>query len=314
MDFKSQTLCPFRRPWMIRSGAANAGSSSKSLKGVLAGGITGGIEACITYPTEFVKTQLQLDEKSAKKMYAGPIDVVKKTIEQKGVKGLYKGLSVLIMGSIPKTGIRFGSFEMVKKRMQGPDGSLTPLMRMFCGLCAGCFESVFVVTPMETIKVKFINDQRSPNPRFHGLVQGVGSIIKEEGLRGCYKGLVATTLRQSTNQAVRFFVVESLKDWYREGDHTKPIIAPIITCFGIIAGCASVLCNAPLDVVKTRMQSLEAHKYKNIFDCIQQIWNNEGPRAFYKGTVPRLIRVGLDAGVTFTVYDLIMDAFNTIRP
>ena len=28
-----------------------------------AGGITGGIEICITYPTEYIKTQLQLDEK-----------------------------------------------------------------------------------------------------------------------------------------------------------------------------------------------------------------------------------------------------------
>ena len=35
----------------------------QALKGIIAGGITGGIEICITYPTEYVKTQLQLDEK-----------------------------------------------------------------------------------------------------------------------------------------------------------------------------------------------------------------------------------------------------------
>ena len=35
------------------------------LKGIIAGGITGGIEICITYPTEYIKTQLQLDEKVA---------------------------------------------------------------------------------------------------------------------------------------------------------------------------------------------------------------------------------------------------------
>jgi len=33
------------------------------LQGIVAGGITGGIEICITYPTEYIKTQLQLDEK-----------------------------------------------------------------------------------------------------------------------------------------------------------------------------------------------------------------------------------------------------------
>ncbi len=36
---------------------------AQALKGIIAGGITGGIEICITYPTEYVKTQLQLDEK-----------------------------------------------------------------------------------------------------------------------------------------------------------------------------------------------------------------------------------------------------------
>lgn len=56
---------PFSRPWMSETGAAAAagGSGSVGLKGVVAGGITGGIEICITFPTEYVKTQLQLDEK-----------------------------------------------------------------------------------------------------------------------------------------------------------------------------------------------------------------------------------------------------------
>lgn len=58
-------LSPFiNRPWMTNNGAAaGAGGGSKGLKGIVAGGITGGLEICITFPTEYVKTQLQLDEK-----------------------------------------------------------------------------------------------------------------------------------------------------------------------------------------------------------------------------------------------------------
>lgn len=53
------------RPWLEQSGwaAATPGAGSTGLKGIVAGGITGGIEICITFPTEYVKTQLQLDEK-----------------------------------------------------------------------------------------------------------------------------------------------------------------------------------------------------------------------------------------------------------
>lgn len=64
-------LSPFiQRPWMANNGAAAAsGGGSKGLKGIIAGGITGGIEICITFPTEYVKTQLQLDEKGKEIFY-----------------------------------------------------------------------------------------------------------------------------------------------------------------------------------------------------------------------------------------------------
>lgn len=54
------------RPWMENNGAA-AAVGGTGLKGIVAGGITGGIEICITFPTEYVKTQLQLDEKGMQK-------------------------------------------------------------------------------------------------------------------------------------------------------------------------------------------------------------------------------------------------------
>lgn len=65
-DQTTTILSPFiQRPWMVNNGAAAAagGGGSKGLKGIIAGGITGGLEICITFPTEYVKTQLQLDEK-----------------------------------------------------------------------------------------------------------------------------------------------------------------------------------------------------------------------------------------------------------
>ena len=87
----------------------------QALKGIIAGGITGGIEICITYPTEYIKTQLQLDEKVGK--YKGIWDCGKQTVSERGVKGLYRGLPVLLYGSIPKSAVRFGSFEQFKRQM-----------------------------------------------------------------------------------------------------------------------------------------------------------------------------------------------------
>jgi solute carrier family 25 citrate transporter 1 len=56
---------------------------------------------------EYVKTQLQLDERAGvAKRYKGPVDCVKVTVKEYGVRGLYRGLSVLVYGSIPKSAVR----------------------------------------------------------------------------------------------------------------------------------------------------------------------------------------------------------------
>ncbi|KAG7249727.1 hypothetical protein CRUP_023530, partial [Coryphaenoides rupestris] len=63
---------PFHRPQCL---AAAAPSGKAKLthpgKAIMAGGIAGGIEICITFPTEYVKTQLQLDEKANPPKYRG---------------------------------------------------------------------------------------------------------------------------------------------------------------------------------------------------------------------------------------------------
>ena len=79
-------------------------------------------------------------------------------------------------------------------------GNLAPVDRMLCGLGAGVCEAILAVTPMETVKVKFINDQRSANPRFKGLFHGIRCIVAEQGIKGTYQGLSATIMKQGSNQ------------------------------------------------------------------------------------------------------------------
>ena len=75
------------------------------------------------------------------------------------------------------------------------------------------------------------------------------------GIRGIYQGLTVTMMKQGTNQAIRFFVMESLKELYRGKENVnKPVPKLVTGMFGVVAGAASVFGNTPLDVIKTRMQ------------------------------------------------------------
>lgn len=191
------------------------------------------------------------------------------------------------------------------------DGQLRPKDKLICGLGAGVFEALFAVIPQESIKVKFINDRFSDQPKYNGLIHGIKEIIREKGIRGTYQGVVPTLLKQGSNQAIRFFVFDSLQEWNNNRqpmnkDKNNKILIPI---FGAIAGATSVLGNTPMDVVKTRMQGLEAHKYRGVMDCMAKIYRNEGLLGFYKGLVPRLVKVSLEVAIAFTMYSTFSDLF-----
>ena len=79
------------------------------------------------------------------------------------------------------------------------------------GLGAGMFEATVVVTPAETLKVKLIHDRFQAVPKYKGLFHGISTIVKSQGIMGCYKGLGPTILKQGSNQGVRFLVYEDTK-------------------------------------------------------------------------------------------------------
>lgn len=115
-----------------------------------------------------------------------------------------------------------------------------------------------------------------------------------------YKGYVATLLKQSTNQGVRFVVFEDTQKFLN--NYMKWKVA-VDFLSGAFAGFCSTMFNNPVDVVKTNMQGMDAHKYNGFIGCFNHILQNEGPMGFYKGVGPRLARVILDVAITFSIFN-----------
>ena len=195
--------------------------------------------------------------------------------------------------------------------MKDKDGKITSSKTFLAGLGAGVSEAILAVTPMETIKTRLIHDQNHPpeQRKYKGLVHGVSTIFKQEGIRGIYQGLGPTILKQGTNQATRFLVFTELKKLYTKGDPNASFPMLVSALCGGIAGAVSVFVNNPLDVIKTKMQGLEAKQYKNSFDCARSILVNQGPSFFYRGVTPRLARVCGDAAIVFGIYGKLVDFY-----
>ena len=140
-------------------------------------------------------------------------------------------------------------------------------------------------------------------------------------------------MRQGANSAVRFTTYSMLKQFVQTNTRSGTTLPSGIT-FGIgaIAGLVTVYTTMPLDVIKTRMQSLEARQhYRNAFHCAYRIFTEEGVRRFWTGTTPRLARLlvsrsslhclaspgtganepcvcpQLSGGIVFTTYEKLME-------
>lgn len=266
--------------------------------GLLSGGISGALAICVTYPTEYLKTQMQLYEERSRR---GMIKCAHDTYKRYGPLGFYRGLDTLLYFSIPKVGVRFGVNEFCKNHIF-TDKSRGAIFAS--GFISGIFEALLVVTPMETLKVKLIHDRFQEVPKFKNFFHGVRMIYKEQGFAGMYKGPLATVARQSSNAGIRFLVYDETKSLIEKYFNFLPKAA-ILMLSGGMAGAVNVFANGPIDVVKTNMQGLDAQKYKNSFDCGYQIWKKEGLRGLYKGSVPRLTRLVMDVGLTFTFYEYV---------
>lgn len=81
---------------------------------------------------------------------------------------------------------------------------------------------------------------------------------------------------------------------------------------GTMGGITQVLVGQPFDTTKVRLQSDSTGRYNGPLDVVKKLVREEGPRAFYKGTLTPLIGVGACVSIQFAVNEYMKrSVFNT---
>ncbi|OJD39752.1 mitochondrial carrier [Diplodia corticola] len=289
---------------------------------LLAGGAAGAIEAALTYPFEFAKTRVQLkNETSNTTMPArpqpqpqpqpykspNPFAIIRAVVRHEGARALYAGCTPLVIGSVGKDGVRFLSFDLIKRQFADRDtGTLTPLRSLLAGMTAGVVASATAVTPTERIKTALIDDARAGagaaggEGRFRGsMVEAVRAVVREDGVvRGLYRGFAGTTLKQASATATRMGTYNVLKDWERVRGVEQTTAVNFAN--GSVAGIVTTYATQPFDTIKTRCQSARG---ESTAAAVRSIWEDGGVKAFWRGTVMRLGRTIFSGGILFTGYE-----------
>ncbi|KAJ2371287.1 hypothetical protein IW150_004656, partial [Coemansia sp. RSA 2607] len=271
-----------------------------ALHSLLAGTLAGGVEGAMTYPTELVKTKMQLHT-----THSSPLSCLRHTLHTDGVLGLYRGLTPMLLGNALKAGVRFLTYDTIKQQLQDPQGQMTMPRMMCAGMLAGAVEGASVVAPTEAVKTRMIRDHLSPPHarRYRGAVHCLRETWKEGAL---WRGVSAVVARQGANSCVRFAAYDSMKQAV-VGVGGKPLSGVQAFGLGMCAGVVTVYVTMPVDVVKTRMQA--SGEYASVIGCALDTVRRGGVQALWSGATPRLARLMFSGAIVFSVYEQVMKLF-----
>ncbi|CAM9511089.1 unnamed protein product [Ectocarpus sp. 4 AP-2014] len=225
---------------------------------LVAGGVAGVVESSCCHPLDTVKTRMQLRIKGGSTK--GPLRTASSIVTKEGFLALYKGLSAVMMGIVPKMAVRFTSFETYKEWLgASPTGSKG--LVFLAGLGSGVTEAVVVVTPAEVCKIRMqaqfhslLDPEEMARRKYRNVLQTAVVVAREEGVGALYKGLAPTVLRQGCNQAVNFTCYQMFKTQLSLYTGSEELASWQHMLLGGLSGGIGPCVNNPLDVVKTRLQ------------------------------------------------------------
>ncbi|KAG9151731.1 hypothetical protein Leryth_002025 [Lithospermum erythrorhizon] len=250
-------------------------------EGVIAGGTAGVVVETALYPIDTIKTRLQAARGGGKIKF----------------KGLYSGLPGNIAGVLPASAVFVGVYEPTKQKLlKSFPQKLSALAHLAAGAIGGLAASLIRV-PTEVVK------QRMQTGQFASAPNAVRLIVAKEGYKGLYAGYGSFLLRDLPFDAIQFCIYEQLRIGYKLAAH-RELNDLENAMIGSFAGALTGAVTTPLDVIKTRlMVQGSANQYKGVFDCVQTVVREEGPKALLKGIGPRVLWIGIGGSIFFGVLE-----------
>ncbi|KAK9517006.1 hypothetical protein VZT92_024904 [Zoarces viviparus] len=299
------------------------------------GGVAGLVGVTCVFPIDLAKTRLQ--NQQGVQVYKGMLDCLAKTVRSEGYFGCYRGAAVNLTLVTPEKAIKLAANDIFRQKLT-KDGHLPLWGEVLAGCGAGTCQ-VVVTTPMEMLKIQLqdagrLSAQRPvpapapaaapgpaqslaapqparPSPAPRPSATGITvELLKTRGLAGLYRGAGATLMRDVPFSMIYFPLFANLNALGREKVGDVQARAPFWQSFlaGCGAGSVAAVAVTPLDVIKTRLQTLQKgdgeDTYKGIVDCTRRIMAREGPSAFLKGAACRALVIAPLFGIAQGVYFL----------
>jgi solute carrier family 25 carnitine/acylcarnitine transporter 20/29 len=287
----------------------------------VAGGV-GGIAGVIAgHPLETVRIRLQQPRVLPSAAPTGCISLLRHIVNTEGPLALYKGMTSPLSTIAFQNAVAFQTYAAFSRSLQGSSSVDEPLSLdrvALAGVGAGTLQTL-ILTPVDLIKIRLqLLTIRVPSRQpvsAPGPVDVMRDILRRDGVRGLYRGLGITMLRDAPSHAVYFGTYEFTREWLHPGCR-KNCNESLLTMLhaGGLAGACSWICCYPLDVIKSRLQGQGAEiiggsgsgapRYNGIIDCLRKSVSEEGIKVLWRGLGTAVARAYLVNGAIFSAYEM----------
>ncbi|KAK6912080.1 Mitochondrial substrate/solute carrier [Dillenia turbinata] len=279
-------------------------------KEFIAGGFGGMAGIIAGYPLDTLRIRLQNSNAGGGSAFG----ILRNVITTKGPGALYRGMGAPLASVAFQNAMVFQIYAILSRSCDSSLAANDPPSYKgvaLGGSGTGAIQSL-LLTPVELVKIRLqLQLQNYSNipcqtAAHGGPMEVVKSILKLEGLRGLYRGLAITTLRDAPSYGFYFWTYEYMREKLHPGcrkNNDERFRTMLIA--GGLAGVASWVCCYPLDVIKTRLQaqSPSSLKYKGIIDCFRRSVKQDGHSVLFRGLGTAVTRAFVVNGTIFTAYE-----------
>ncbi|TDL26589.1 carnitine/acyl carnitine carrier [Rickenella mellea] len=174
---------------------------------------------------------------------------------------------------------------------------LDPTVDFVAGTVAG-IAGLVVGYPLDTVKVRFQNPQTSS--KYKSTFNAVATIIREERVRGLYKGITSPMAGAAFLNGLVFASYGFLMRLQLKSDAHEPTLSQIALA-GAGSGIISSVITCPTEFIKIRQQST-LHTQSSARDVALRIFRTHGIRGLYRGLTATALR-DCGYGAYFATYE-----------
>mmetsp|Transcript_20347 Transcript_20347/g.30838 ORF Transcript_20347/g.30838 Transcript_20347/m.30838 type:complete len:323 (+) Transcript_20347:97-1065(+) len=275
----------------------SAPATVSGLRSLLSGGFGGICAVLVGHPLDLIKVRMQTGASANASVFG----MMGKIFRDEGFFGLYRGVSAPLVAMAPMYAVSFWGYDMGKLVINWWEVEVRkqePIQEFSIGqLCVAgglsALPTTMLMAPTERIKCLMqVEEAAKGPPKYKGMLDCAGQVLRQGGVRSLFKGTFATLLRDGPGSVAWFGMYELSKRQFMhiQGCEASELSPLAVLAAGGLGGMGMWTVALPADVLKSRYQTAPEGKYRGLYHVFTELMAKEGPGALFTGVRPALIR------------------------